>query len=93
MLIPAQAVISLISAAYAVFVSGSGIWAIVWPLLLAAADNFAARYMDSFWAGKAKVPMMDDYNDAISANLTVIHHLNYLALGWLLMGVLRLVGY
>lgn len=48
--------------------------------------------MKWFWAGKAKVPKMEEYNDAISDSLAVIRLLDLLALGWAAMTVLKLLG-
>ncbi len=64
-----------------------------WPLGLACAELYAARYMRSFWADKAKVPLMDEYNEAITNTATVIDLLNVLAAGWGVMGLLRVFGY
>jgi hypothetical protein len=86
-------VLSLLSALYAVFVAGSGMWSVVRPLALAAADIYAARYMDSFWADKAKVPLMDEYNAAISESHSVISLIKLSGVLWAAMGVLRLFGY
>lgn len=67
-------------------------WRIVWPIILAASLRFSKQYMHSFWADKAKVPMMDEYNAAISENHDVIALLDVLSAGWGMMAVLKLIG-
>lgn len=83
--------------AYAIFVpSGDGFfsvpWRTLWPVILAVALRFgASRYMHDFWATKAKMPMLDQYNDAVSQSMDVIGFLDVLSMGWGIMAVLKLV--
>lgn len=91
-----QCLVSLITAiAYLSFVpSGSGILAApsrtVWPAFLALALRFgASRYMNQFWATKAKVPLADQYNAAISQSMDVIGFLDLLSVGWAAVAVLK----
>lgn len=48
--------------------------------------------MHGFWATKAKVPMVDQYNAAISQSMDVIGLLDVLSIGWGIMAALKLVG-
>ncbi|KAG6355789.1 hypothetical protein INS49_003755 [Diaporthe citri] len=88
--------VSLITAvAYVLLVpSGSGIFAAplrtIWPAVLAVALRFgASRYMHNFWATKAKVPLVDQYNAAISQSMDVIGFLDLLSVGWAAVAVLK----
>lgn len=93
-----QCLISLFSAiAYVAFIpSGGGIAAplrCIWPALLGAVLRFGtARYMHGFWATKAKMPLLDQYNTAISQSMDVIGFVDVLSVGWGIMAVLKLVG-
>lgn len=51
----------------------------------------ASRYMHDFWATKAKMPMLDQYNDAVSQSMDVIGFLDVLSMGWGIMAALKLV--
>ncbi|KAI7787310.1 hypothetical protein LA080_016384 [Diaporthe eres] len=88
--------VSLITAvAYLLLVpSGAGILAAplrtIWPAVLAVALRFgASRYMHDFWATKAKVPLIDQYNAAISQSMDVIGFLDLLSVGWAAVAVLK----
>lgn len=62
----------------------------IWPAVLAAALRFgASRYMYNFWATKAKVPLVDQYNAAISQSMDVIGFLDLLSAGWAAVAVLK----
>lgn len=94
MLTFSKTLISLISALVYAFTvpKGFNLYRIAWPVLLAAGQKYAARYMDSFWSDKAKVPMLDDYNEAISDSRNVIGFLDVLTVGWGVIAVLKAVG-
>lgn len=47
--------------------------------------------MHDFWATKAKMPMLDQYNDAVSQSMDVIGFLDVLSMGWGIMAALKLV--
>ncbi|KAL1847539.1 hypothetical protein Daus18300_013908 [Diaporthe australafricana] len=88
--------VSLITAvAYLLLIpSGSGIFAAplqtIWPAFLAVALRFgASRYMHDFWATKAKVPLVDQYNAAISQSMDVIGFLDVLSVGWAVVAALK----
>lgn len=77
--------------------SGSGILAAplrtIWPAVLAVGLRFGASpYMRNFWATKAKVPLVDQYNAAISQSMDVIGFLDLLSAGWAVMAVLKAVA-
>lgn len=46
--------------------------------------------MRSFWDSKAKIPLLDEYNEAISDTKTVIDMLNWMAAGWTAIAVCKL---
>lgn len=83
--------------AYSIFVpSGDGIfsapWRTLWPAILAIALRFgSSRYMHDFWATKAKMPLLDQYNAAVTQSMDVIGFLDVLSFGWAIMAVLKLV--
>ncbi|KAJ0118615.1 hypothetical protein N8I77_001593 [Diaporthe amygdali] len=88
--------VSLITAvAYLLFVpSGPGLLAAplqsIVPAVLAVALRFgASRYMHDFWATKAKVPLVDQYNAAISQSMDVIGLLDVLSVGWAMVAALK----
>ncbi|ROW00421.1 hypothetical protein VPNG_07933 [Cytospora leucostoma] len=92
--------LSLFSAvAYTLFVpSGSSIikapFRSVWPAVLAVALRFgASRYMHKFWASKAKVPLVDQYNAAISQSMEVIGLLDLLSIGWGVIAALKVFAF
>ncbi|KAK0717646.1 hypothetical protein B0T26DRAFT_751680 [Lasiosphaeria miniovina] len=88
--------ISLLSSLYYIlFGSAGGFFAVraaLWPAFLAGAELRASAYMKSFWADKKTVPLMDDYNDAISHSANVINLCDALAVGWGGLAVLKLLG-
>lgn len=47
--------------------------------------------MHGFWATKAKMPMLDQYNEAVSQSMDVIGFLDVLSVGWGIMAFLKLV--
>ncbi|KAK0630980.1 hypothetical protein B0T17DRAFT_507410 [Bombardia bombarda] len=87
--------LSLLSSLYYVLLGTSGfsLRAIVWAALLAAAELGASEYMKKFWGRQHKIPMMDDYNKAVSDTLRVVGLADALAVGWGFMAVLKLFGY
>lgn len=93
---PVKCLVSLITAvAYLLFVpSGPGLLAAplqsIVPAVLAVALRFgASRYMHDFWATKAKVPLVDQYNAAISQSMDVIGLLDVLSVGWAMVAALK----
>ncbi|KAK3369479.1 hypothetical protein B0T24DRAFT_361303 [Lasiosphaeria ovina] len=89
--------ISLLSSLYYILFGGAGgfffaVRATLWPAFLAGAELLASAYMKSFWADKKTVPLMDDYNDAISHSANVINLCDALAVGWGGLAVLKLLG-
>lgn len=83
---------------YSLFVpSGDSVlsapWRSIWPAVLAVALRLGtARYMHNFWATKARVPLVDQYNAAISQSMDVIGLLDVLSVGWGIMAALKLFG-
>ncbi|KAK1992564.1 hypothetical protein LX36DRAFT_684827 [Colletotrichum falcatum] len=71
---------------------GPGILAVAWPALLAAGLAYGREYMHSFWATKPKVPMMKDFNEAISDSMMVQDLMRPLAGAWALVAACKLVG-
>ncbi|POS69627.1 hypothetical protein DHEL01_v211977 [Diaporthe helianthi] len=62
----------------------------MWPAVLALGLRFgASRYMHKFWATKDKVPLVDQYNAAISQSMHVISLLDLLSAGWAVLAVLK----
>ncbi|KAK3322796.1 hypothetical protein B0H66DRAFT_214895 [Apodospora peruviana] len=66
---------------------------VAWAALLGGGELAASGYMKSFWADKRKIPLMDDYNDAVSDTVKVMGLSDALAVGWGLLAVLRLLRY
>jgi hypothetical protein len=56
---------------------------------MAAGAYSACQYMRSFWGSKAKIPLMDEYNEAISDTGNVISSLNLVAGAWGLIALLK----
>jgi hypothetical protein len=48
--------------------------------------------MNSVWAVKVKVPMVTDYNEAISDSMKVSGLLSSLTLGWFVVALLGTLG-
>ncbi|KAF9871364.1 hypothetical protein CkaCkLH20_11285 [Colletotrichum karsti] len=71
---------------------GIGIFTVGWPIMLAAGLTYGHQYMRSFWASKPKVPLMKDFNEAISDSMMVQDMMNPLAGAWGLMTFCKLVG-
>ncbi|KAL0936783.1 uncharacterized protein CTRU02_208997 [Colletotrichum truncatum] len=71
---------------------GVGVFTIGWPIILAAGLTYGHRYMRSFWVTKPKVPMMNDFNEAISDSMKVQDLLNPLAGVWGLVALCKIVG-
>ena len=89
-----QALLSALTAViYLLFVGrGAAFYRVGWPLFLAGGHYWTARYMTGFWDGKAKVPLMNQYNSAIDDSKQVIKLLDPVAVGWVAIAVLKLVG-
>ncbi|KAK3934169.1 hypothetical protein QBC46DRAFT_300286 [Diplogelasinospora grovesii] len=86
--------VSLVCSIYYVLFATTGSFkGILWAAILSAGEWFTSRYMKSFWGDKNKIPLMDDYNDAISDTVKVHDLSDALAVGWGAMAVLRLFGY
>ncbi|KAK2043097.1 hypothetical protein LZ31DRAFT_468973 [Colletotrichum somersetense] len=79
--------------AFSFFVArGPGFVAVAWPALLAAGLAYGQQYMRGFWASKPKVPMMTDFNEAISDSMMVQGMMRPLAGAWGLVAVCKLAG-
>ncbi|KAK1828765.1 hypothetical protein QBC39DRAFT_358270 [Podospora conica] len=72
---------------------GFSVYAVAWAGAMCVAEVRVSEYVRQFWAKEAKVPMMDDYNDAISAMMATTQLSQGLAAGWGAMAVLKLFGY
>lgn len=72
--------------------NGRGVFTVGWPIMLAAGLAYGHQYMRSFWVSKPKVPMMKDFNDAISDSMIVQDLMTPLAGGWGLLAVCKLFG-
>lgn len=48
--------------------------------------------MYGFWATKAKMPMLDEYNATIAQSMHVVGLLDVLSVGWGIMAGLKLFG-
>ncbi|KAH8911102.1 hypothetical protein BR93DRAFT_964919 [Coniochaeta sp. PMI_546] len=86
------AIVSLLSSlCYVAFVTRqSGLVLLGWPTLLASGAFYVTGYMRSFWDSKAKIPLLDEYNEAISDTQTVIDLLNWIGAGWTAIAVVKL---
>lgn len=89
-----QCILSAISGvAFSLFVPrGLGVFTVGWPVALAAGLTYGHQYMRNFWVKKPKVPLMTDFNEAISDSMMVQDMLNPLAGAWALLAVCKLVG-
>jgi hypothetical protein len=59
---------------------------------MATGMYYVRVYMQGFWGSKAKIPLVDEYNEAISDNTTVIWLSDFLAVGWFVIGLFKVVG-
>ena len=84
---------SLLSSLYAALFAADSKSMAVWAACLCAAELGAARYMQSFWAGVRKVPLMDDYNDAISDTHIVVDGSLRLAWCWGALAGFKMLGF
>ncbi len=57
---------------------------------MASGAFYVAGYMRSFWDSKAKIPLLDEYNEAISDTKTVIDILYWIDAGWTAIAVSKL---
>jgi len=48
--------------------------------------------MRDFWAKKAKIPLVDDYNHAIEDSVNVIGLLDLLVVGWGVLLLFQAIG-
>ncbi|KAF2433132.1 hypothetical protein EJ08DRAFT_647521 [Tothia fuscella] len=51
---------------------------------------FAQNHIGNFWNGKAKVPFVQGYNDAITSTTIIRNHLQLLGVGWAISSVVEL---
>lgn len=72
---------------------GFSVYAMVWAGAMCFAEVRVSEYVRRFWAKEVKVPMMDDYNDAISDMMATTDLSQVLAAGWGAMAVVKLFGY
>ena len=72
---------------------GFSVYAVLWAAVMCVAEVRVSAYVKAFWAGERKVPLMDDYNDAISEMMATTGLSNVLAVGWGAMAVMKLFGY
>lgn len=59
-------------------------------ILNAAATYAAKAHIHGFWSGKAKIPFVTNFNEAISTTNLVKVLLGYMSAGWIATGVLGL---
>ncbi|KAK3368714.1 hypothetical protein B0H63DRAFT_489011 [Podospora didyma] len=83
--------ISLAASLYYMVFKTSGT-AFIWAAVLAGAEVLSSAYIKSFWADKRKVPLLDDYNEAISHTQNVMGLADVLAVGWGVLAVLKVFG-
>ena len=72
--------------------SGFSFFAVLVAAALSAGVYLSSQYMQNFWQNKAKVPLMDEYNSAITDTLNVISLSTVVAIGWGFVAVLKLTG-
>lgn len=87
-----QSAVSVLTAIAFLFILDNGLFELALSFSLAAVNFCVARYMQSFWADKAKIPLMKDYNAAISDTVTVMNLMDVLAGGWVIFGVAKVFG-
>jgi hypothetical protein len=59
---------------------------------MSVGQYYICQYMRLFWSTKAKIPMLDEYNAAISDTVKVIGLLKLLAGGWAIIALLKIGG-
>ena len=59
---------------------------------MGALHVMASRAMGSFWKNRAKIPLADEYNDAITENLRIKALSDALAAAWGVMAALQFVA-
>jgi len=64
----------------------------LWVCTLAVAELRTSDYLRSFWAKERKVPLLDDYNDAISDMVIVMDSCATLGGCWAVLALLKLFG-
>jgi len=92
--VPCKTLVSLFTALYLLLAStdGPSFKTALWTGALCAGEHWAAQYMHSFWADKKPVPLVSDYNEAISGTANVIGMSDLLCTGWGTVAVLRILG-
>lgn len=65
---------------------------VAWPVGMLAGTYWTSRYMQSFWHSKVKIPLLDEYNEAISDTAHVISGLKLAAWTWGLLALTRTLG-
>ncbi|KAK0639856.1 hypothetical protein B0T16DRAFT_463494 [Cercophora newfieldiana] len=91
----AMTLTSLLSALYLALFSGPsrGFFGILRLAALCLGEFATSGYLRSFWAKERKVPLMDEYNEAISHSLEVMALSDALAYLWGVETLLSIVGY
>jgi hypothetical protein len=86
--------VSFLSSLYFLFFipPGFGLQRVGWAVLLCAAERFSSQYMHNFWADKAKIPLMDEYNEAISNCQNVVGLSDVLSVCWGLVAAFKTIG-
>ena len=74
-------------------VKGFSILSVVWAAGMCYSELHVSGYVKGFWGKERKVPLMNDYNDAISDMMATTELSGVLALGWGLMAIVKLLGY
>ena len=72
---------------------GFSVYSVLWATAMCFAGIRVSEYVRKFWVKEVKVPMMDDYNDAISDMMATTQWCKVLAAGWGGMAALKLFGY
>jgi len=94
-LTPRQTLVSVLSSLQYLLYGARGfsIYAVLWAGAMCFAEVRVSEYVRRFWAKEVKVPMMDDYNDAISDMMAATQLSQILAAGWGAMAAVKLFGY
>jgi hypothetical protein len=72
--------------------NGFGMQRVGWAVAMCGAEHFVSQYMHNFWADKIKIPMMDDYNEAISNSSNVVSLSDVLSVCWGLVAAFKTIG-
>jgi hypothetical protein len=82
----------LIATSVALTVPERSILSFFWIIVSTVAVAYSSRYMRDFWAKKAKIPLVDDYNHAIEDSVNVIGLLDLLVVGWGVLLLFQAIG-